>query len=277
MPDRVETFEVSTLETIDTALYEWVNETLDLHAPTNRGYEKTPVIWLGAERAFQVKNNQNLRDDDDRLRLPIIAVSRDSVTKDPNFKGIFQANLFENKDYRGGTITITKRIQQEKTRNFANADKARGRTNSDETGRSNNKKIVYQYITIPAPVYVTVMYEINIRTEYQQQMNDLVQPFITTTGPIHSFFITKDGHKYEAFIEQDFAETKNIKDLGEDERMFETMVRVKVLGHLIGEGKNREKPKVSIRENQVQVRISRERVIVGDKRPWSKDDFDYRE
>ena len=59
--------------------------------------------------------------------------------------------------------------------------------------------------------------------------------------------------------------------------MFETVVQIKVLGYLIGEGKNRERPKVTIRENYVKIRVSRERVIVGDKIPWKEKDNDYRE
>ena len=81
----------------------------------------------------------------------------------------------------------------------------------------------------------------------------------------------------KAFIEQDFSSNKNAKSFGEDERMFETTVKIKVLGFLIGEGNIRAKPKVSIRENRVQVRISNERVVVGEERPWSHDDFDYRD
>ena len=39
---------------------------------------------------------------------------------------------------------------------------------------------------------------------------------------------------------------------------------VKVLAYLIGEDKNQEKPKVVIRETQVDFKIPRERVITGD-------------
>ena len=277
MPTKTTSFEPSSIESIDTALFSWV-EKMELHTTTNTGWKKAPVIWLGTERAYQTKHNKELRDDSSRLILPIVTVSRDSITKDMTFRGSHHTFLPENSDYRGGTISITKRIKQDKTRNFANADTAQLNTSGDETGRKlNNKKVVYQTITIPAPVYVTMIYDINIKSEYQQQMNDLIQPFVTKIGQINSFFIEHDQHRYEAFIEQEFTETKNIKELGEDERIFETNVKIKVLGYLIGEGVNREKPKVSIRENQVEVRISRERVIVGDKRPWIEDDFDYRD
>lgn len=272
-------FDPSTIETIDMGLYNWADNTLALHTTTNEGWKKVPVIWLGSERAFQVKKDELLRDGDDRLKLPIISVTRESITKDPTFKGRFQAHYNEKDDYKGGTVTITRRIQQEKTRNFTNADIARLLKDSRETGpQLNNKhKTVYQEITIPVPSYVTVMYSIIIRTEYQQQMNDLVAPFITKTGNINGFFFEQDGYKYEGFIQPDFTEVKNVKDLGDDERMFETIVQIKVLGYLIGEGKNRERPKVTIRENYVKIRVSRERVIVGDKIPWKEKDNDYRE
>ena len=121
------------------------------------------------------------------------------------------------------------------------------------------------------------MYTITLRSEYQQQMNDLSQPFITTTGNINSFVLKHDNHKYEAFIQPDFSETKNLDNLAEEERMFEIKVQIKVQGYLVGEGLNREKPKITIRENRVKIRISRERVMIGDEIPWKDKNSDYRD
>jgi len=266
----------STLENIDTALFDWVND-LHLNTTTNEGFKDTPVVWLGTERAYQIKNNSEFRDVAGKLKMPLVTVNRDSVTKDPAFKGSFQAALAETKDYKGGTITIRRKVKQDKTRNFANADSARVQS-GDETRRRNNNKIVYEFLTIPPPVYVTVMYSIVIRTEYQQQMNDLVASFISVTGNRNSDVIEKNGWSYEIFIEQDFAENKNVDNLGEEERMFETKIQIKTLGYLIGEGINRIKPEYSARESRAQIRITRERVIVGDKRPWlNNDDFEFKE
>ena len=99
----------------------------------------------------------------------------------------------------------------------------------------------------------------------------------TRTGQLNSFLFEQDGHRYEAFIQSDFSENKNNVSLNEDERMFETKITIKVLGYLIGDNVNRDKPQITIRENAVEVKISRERVIVGDKAPWKKKDKDYRE
>lgn len=277
MPNKVEILEPSTIETIDLGIYRYIDETLSLHTTTNEGFKKVPAIWLGTERTFQIKNNKDIRDGVGKIKLPIITVNRDSIAKDPAFKGSFQAHIFENGDYKGGAITRVRRIQQEKTRNFKNADVARENDKAEDTGKTESNKVVYQFLTSPIPTYVTIMYTVVLRTEYQQQMNDLMTPFITRTGQLNSFLFEQDGHRYEAFIQSDFSENKNNVSLNEDERMFETKITIKVLGYLIGDNINRDKPQITIRENAVEVRISRERVIVGDKAPWKKKDKDYRE
>ncbi len=288
MPNEDIEFVESTIETIDTAFYDWVDNSLNISVNTNGGWTKVPVLWLTAERAYQIKNDKELRDSVGKLKLPLITINRSSISKDPKFKGAFQAhlpqdNLYEG-DYKGRSITVTRRIKQDKTRDFRNKDfrrSIRGKTkdgNGEYTGRTkSNKKIVYEEVKIPIPTHVVVKYSILLRSEYQQQMNVMLTPFITRTGQINGFTFGTDNHKYEGFIEQDFADKSNRSNLGEEERKFETKVDVKVLGYLIGDGPNDPRPKVTVRETKVEVRISRERVIVGDSRPWAKDDGKYRE
>ena len=262
----------STLETIDQALYNWVDKEANIFSTTNKGWKKSPVIWMSSERSHQVKNRKELRDDNGALILPLITVSRTSVTKDPQNKGIFQANIPPVADYRGGSITVNRRINQDKTANFANADvKRKGRYAADGqaardqiTFPSKNEKIVYQSMSIPLPVYVDVEYDITLRTEYQQQMNEMVTPFVTKTGGVNHFLLESDGHRFEGFIDQNFSQENNISTLQADERMYQNTVKIKILGYLIGEGKNQAQPKVVIRENAVEVKIPKERVIYGD-------------
>ena len=139
--------------------------------------------------------------------------------------------------------------------------------------------MVYDEYYVPTPVYVNVSYTITLRTEYEQQMNDLLSPFLKLRGnsPSNSFFYEIDNHRYEAFIDSSFNENQNSTNIQEEERMFETKVIVKVLGYLTGEGVNRDKPKITKRETVVEIKISRERVISGDKIPWKKKNNKYRE
>jgi hypothetical protein len=55
--------------------------------------------------------------------------------------------------------------------------------------------------------------------------------------------------------------------MGEDERSFETTIDIRVLGHLVGSNDNQETPKIVRRENFVQIRMPRERVILQDEHP----------
>jgi hypothetical protein len=54
----------SSLETIDKAMLRFVDEELNLFTTTNDGFKKVPVLWVTAERAFQIKHNKDLRDID---------------------------------------------------------------------------------------------------------------------------------------------------------------------------------------------------------------------
>jgi len=250
----------STLETIDESVYEYFNEKINIHTTTNKGWEKVPLIWVSAERAFQVKNKKGLRDDSGTLILPLISIERSSIEKSLAKRGNFFGNVPRNKN--GGSITITRRLNQEKSSNFASADSYRllGQRNLP---RKNNK-IVYQSISIPMPVYVDVTYTLVLRSEYQQQMNEMLTPFITRPGAIDYFVLRKYGHLYEGFIRGNVTQVNNVSTLMQEERKYQTNVTVNVLGYLVGEDKNQETPKMVIRENFVEVKIPRERIIVGD-------------
>jgi len=263
-----------TLETIDGAIYDFI-ERLNLHTKTNKGLSKARTLWLGTERVFQIKNDKRIRDKNGVLILPLVTINRTSMNKDPSFKGSFQAHYPEGTE---GSSTVAKRtVNQEKTSNFQTANHATS-TKGSQIGKGDQTgAIVYDHYNSPVPVYITINYDITLRSEYQQQMNDLLQPFITVTGQINSFYFGKDGHTFEAFVQQEFAQNNTITSLGEQERVFETKVSIKVLGYLVGEGLNRKRPTLSRRENRAKIRFSRERTIVGDKVPWKDKDNDYRD
>lgn len=254
-------FEASTIETIDRAMLNYVKE-LNLYTDTNQGWRQVPVIWGSAERAFQTKNDKDVRDSEGMLILPIITVARTSLTKDMASKGVFQGSIPKIDDEQGGSLPVSRVIYQEKSMKFANADAQRlhGQLNYPRQ----NPKTVYRTITVPMPVNVTIMYEVTLRTEYQQQMNQLMLPFVTKPGTINYQRLFEGEHRYEAFIQGDFQANNNVSDFSSDERKFETKINVKVVGYLVGEDGNATKPHYSIRENAVEVKIPRERISLGE-------------
>ena len=272
MDDSLENGEViylqpSNLENIDSAVYEWVDEHLNINTDTHEGFKKIPVIWVTAERSFQIKSNKELHDSDGALIYPLITVGRTGFTKDRTKKGAIYAPIDAVNDYRGGTIKITKKINQNKTANFANADalKARSRGQINFPLPKTRKKTVYKTVSIPIPVYIDVSYEIQLKSYYQQQINQMVSPFVTNTGGLNYFPLKRNGHFYEAFIQTDYGSSNNISSMGEDERIFESKVEIKVLAYLVGDDANEAKPFNVVRENPVQLRFTREKAMLGEK------------
>ena len=251
----------SSIETIDYAMFSWLKVDLELSAVTNEGFTKVPVIWQAPERSFQVKNEKDLRDEGGALKLPLISIERTAITKDPTRKGGFQAQIYSaDKDGRTGRMVLAKRIKEDKTRNFAVVGTTRNNLGTKEQLNLPriNKKIVIQSLSIPIPVYINVDYKITIKSEYQQQMNELMTPFITRPGQINSFIMERNGHMYEAFIEETFAHNNNVSNLGEDMRLFSSEITIKVLGYLIGDGENDDRPIVRVDENVVELTYPRE-------------------
>ena len=117
---------------------------------------------------------------------------------------------------------------------------------------------------MPRPVSINVNYEIILRTNYLQQMNQLLTPFINIGDYSRAVKISNNGHSYETFFDSNFSTTNTISNMTNNERIYQTSVTVDVLGYLVGEGDNQIRKKVIKRENAVEVKIPRERVIVGD-------------
>tara|TARA_R110000824_G_scaffold52854_7_gene146706 strand:+ start:1419 stop:2366 length:948 start_codon:yes stop_codon:yes gene_type:complete len=279
-------FSPSSLETIDGAMLKFLDEDLNLSITTNEGFEKVPVLWVTSERAYQIKHNKDLRDTEQTLILPLIAVNRASVTKEPDFKGTIFANLYPQQDPKGGVIQVARQINPKKTAEFQNAHSKRklGPDNNIASKNYNTNKrnmstqrVVYETMTIPIPTWVKVQYEITLRTEYQQHLNELLRPFITVPGNSRTpQRINKEGHYYELFIDGSFANESNESALGTEQRNYETTISIDVLGYLVGEGSNQEKPTIVIRENAVEVKLGREKTIFGEIPDTIKDGF-YRE
>ena len=89
---------------------EYMLETLSIFTSTNKGWSKVPVLWSSAERAFQSKRGQEIRDQQGALILPIMTVERVSVVKDPQRKGTIWGNALPVNDEKGGTIPIARMI-----------------------------------------------------------------------------------------------------------------------------------------------------------------------
>ena len=115
----VKEIEPSTLENIDFAFFDFVNDKMDNRATDNEGWRKIPVVWTSAERSFLSKNNQDLRDIDGTLNLPIISIERTGMNKSKTRKGAYYglSGIF-SEDNRFGRVTMARKIVKDKTNNY---------------------------------------------------------------------------------------------------------------------------------------------------------------
>ena len=286
--DKGTEFQPSTIETIDMAMYNYLTG-LNLHASTNQGFRPVPILWVGAERTFQLKKDVTLRDKEGTLNLPMITIERKEMTRDPA-KSPLPANIPDLG--MGGWIPVRRRIVQDKTNNFKSAHNIRKYGASDDVGFidkfykdsrkfppnvnpmfdtrpfNSKEKVVYETVYIPVPVYVMVKYEISIKTEYVQQMNQLITPFIAANSKLvrnsKYFTLNHDNHLFEGFIDNSFPNENNAAKLDEEERIFNTTVNIDVLGYLVGGDVNENSNISKTYESIVDVKVSRERVAISD-------------
>lgn len=269
----------SSLEDIDYALYNYLNDHLNIFTDGNSGFEKVPVVFSIGERAFQIKEDPLLRPNGRTLHYPIMAITKTGMTQDPTRKGRYGVNVppyflaNAGRVYEGGgSVNIARVVDQERSRLFANANAIRQsatKLNSTfQTFPGENKEAVYETLSVPMPQFIDVSYTITLLSEYQQQMNDMLAPFIAEHSTPAVFNIFHEGNRYEAFIGNDFGIEGNIASMETEERLFRSTVSITVQGYIIGSNKNQESPNVIRTQSAARVQIQRERVVLGEKPPY---------
>jgi hypothetical protein len=261
----------STIEDIDQALFNYLNEDLTISCTSNQGFTKVPVIFASPERSFTIKEHRDVRSNDRVLEYPLIAIVRGNMVKNPQNKGRYGVYVPPFYDYynRKASIPIARRVMQGKTRERANATALRRFGNGTDTTYGtfpfDNQKIVYETLMVPYPTFIEIEYEVKFISSYQQQMNEMLAPVLSQFSTPAVFSIKHEGNIYEAFVNESLANESNNADLQTEERLFKTTVNIKVLGHLVGADVNQETPNVVVRESAAEVTIGRERTIVGDE------------
>lgn len=254
----------STLETVDMAFYNFVNEKINAYATTNEGFKKVPIIWITAERAFNIKNDKDIREiDSQSLVFPLISIERIATIKTKSNERALPGIKFPYPDYKKGTITISRKINPEKSRNFTNA--LSKQINGQQNFKNVPPRTVYQYTSIPYPVFATMTYEVKIRSQYQQQINEIMLPFINYSSGWNYFMIDYENYKYETFFQGDASELKsNSSNQASDEKKYDAKFSFRVQGFTTTIGENQQTPTTVYRENAVVVRFPREQVVLGE-------------
>jgi len=262
--DNEHALKPSTLENIDTAMFLWLEEELNVHTRTNTGWKPVPVIWSGEERSYQIKKDRDIRDNNGSLIFPLITIRRANKNKSMSSKGSFWANTRPVDDINGGVVAFKRKTNQKKTNNFERAETIQ-KTNGTKINfktKKKNENPVTKTLYIPLPIYLDIEYEITLRADFQQQMNNMVTPFINYSKGINHFMVENNGWSYECFFDEDFSEDNNSSNFHEEERSFKTKIGINTLGYLIGDGDNEKGSEITVKESAVKVSYE-EKIVTG--------------
>lgn len=255
----------SRLVTIDQAIFDLVQKQFNLFTETNKGFTKVPVKWVAAERAFQSKKSKDLRDSQGTIILPLITIERRGVIKNSQSNRSIWGTPFIKSDSPGDThYAVTRRIKQDKSANFTNAQAKRKKGALNFKVGKKEQKTVYETVYVPIKTFVDLEYVVTIRTEQQAQMNDLMEPFITKTAGNNLILAESEGHSYEVFIDQNMSSDNTVANLGIEERIYTTEIKLNTLGYVTGEGVNDVSSHVQKTESAVDLKLPREPVILSE-------------
>lgn len=256
------------LEDVDISLFELFDKELKLYvsagneAIKEQNVKKVPVVFAAGEKWALLKNNRPLRDKTDTLILPLVTIMRTGVEQntasDITGRGINQQT---------GALTITRRLGKG-DRNYQNLInklyvinqpnvalnptddlvtdqvttlRSVGELKNDSDVRAgallapNRRNNVWETITMPAPQFFSAKYEVTFWTQYTQQMNQLVETFMSSYLPQGRCFklTTVKGYWFVAYVEEVYSQDANFDDTSNSERIIKYKFSIKVPAYLL--------------------------------------------
>jgi len=222
------------IEDVDRAMFKLFNEDLPFYFESDGDMKRIPCIFASGERAFILRRKEPIRDRQGALILPLVSVLRTGIDQTAE-KGIGPGD---------GLITVKKKVapenriykRQVNSEGLKNQDDILGSAYSPNLGLGINTKNVYELITIPAPRFFKATYEITFWAQYLQQMNNIIEAFISSynINAARTFKIESDkGYWFVATVESGLTDSTNFDEYTEDERMIKTSITMGVTGYII--------------------------------------------
>ena len=217
-----------TIETVDQAMFDYLDKRLAPTVDVERGRKRVPIIYASGERWKLIRKNK-FRDKNGTLVLPIISVRRIHIDPTEGFGGMT------------GEVPeiVVSSIIHPKTTTFQNAIKQR-KVNGFPEVRKN--KVVREYLTLPYPDFSIIYYEINIWTQYQTQMNQILEKGFfkfdyrkTFVMPVEYDGRDPKGNSYYfvGFLDGNVVSQSNTDDFTDQERIIKYSYQIKTPVYLM--------------------------------------------
>lgn len=270
VPDNF-SFPSCGIEDVDRALFELFDRRLSFEVKVNEQTTKVPVVFAAGERFALTRRQKPIRDKNNALILPLIAIKRSSIGyKTEAEAGGVAISFRQNADY-----TIRKRLDTSdrdyqnivNKLSIKNQDNVTSRNhflNNDvspgsgaipgtKTSRRNGSGIAFgggklnfalnneignniiETITIPYPIFIQLNYEITFWTQYMLQMNQLLETMLAKTdGQGREFQITSNkGFTFTAFLMGTLASGDNFENFSGTERVIKYNFSIRVPSYIL--------------------------------------------
>ena len=238
------------IEDVDRAVFDLFESQIPLFSKAKGETKRIPVIFATGERAFVLRRNKPLTDKNGALILPLVSILRSGLDQGPTAGGfgvspgdgvleisrrkyVDSMDIYKEENYEG-------LLNQS---NVVNSDKHSGpskrnyRRNLGGAIINNKGEVpVTEIISIPAPRYFSVTYDITFWAQYLQQMNNMLEAVMSTynINPSRSFRMESDkGYWFVGYVDQAFNGDLNFDSMTEAERIVKYNFSISVNGYII--------------------------------------------
>jgi hypothetical protein len=255
---------------MDRAMFNLFDKDIDIQVSVAGTMKKVPVVFASGERFAVSQRDKPIRDKNNALILPIIAIHRKSIDHDPTVGGYGTGISFREK----GDLVIKRRLSKKDANyqniinrqriknqdnvsnvgNFSLSDISPGNqaepgTTTSRRGKNNISKQasaitlkptmdgehIYEVITIPYPKFVKISYSITVWTQYVSHVNNIIETLFANFPAIgHNYQVTTDtGYKFVAYMKSPMTFDDNFTDYADDERLVKLTFDMDLPGYFI--------------------------------------------
>jgi hypothetical protein len=196
-----------TLYDIDFAVKSYIDQTMQLKVEDNGETITVPTLYANSEKWISIQRDGYLKDKKGKTMVPLLTFRRSNVA--------LKNELRRNKVATTNQISYVMQQKYSKSAPY------------DRFSSLYGTKVPQEYFVTPMPDYVDVTYDFIVWTEYQSQLNYLVENFVYFGG---KSFGDKNFFRFATNIENFAMEDMNTT--GQD-RMVRANFSITVHGYLL--------------------------------------------
>ena len=259
------------IEDIDRAIFDLFDKNISFEVLSNNELVKVPVVFAAGERFALTRRKNPIRDDNNTLILPLIAISRNNVdfsngqsgrgsaitTRDQTGYVIKKRLSDHDRDYQNiiNKFGIQNQDNVSSRKNFLGSDVTPGNGANPGTVASrrqnnnlrfsksglitlSNESIsnnIFEVIQIPYPIFLTIDYNVVFWSQYMIQMNEMQETFLSNMLGQSEEFVIKStkGYEYVAKSSTSFNSEFNFSNYTDSERIIKASINLKVSGYIL--------------------------------------------